>query len=258
MGCDRIQEPDRQTKNVGMSVPGCDSDCQNRIHLSRTKVAPIEANEVRYVLKIVQDEYSANLWQARLKTCLDKWEYFERAQRVTMYPAGLLAGKAYVEGAGCRFLRSGDGGYGPMQITSPTARHVKDVATMLGLKASNVKWKEDYWHNVLLGAVMLSDFENEFESRGVGIFAYNSGPGATRKYMRKANIKDFTGRTISDFRGAIPTGFSDGARPRIYLDRVLAGAVLVQRAKNGQPTTGIKRLELHDIPGAVPVQDNVQ
>lgn len=245
-----------QISGEHFSNAGCDTKCQTTINAVRSRYVGVEQNEVRYVLTRIQREYSGADWQAKLQTCLDRWTEFQTAENYTLYPAALLAGQAYIESRGCQMLRSTDGGYGPMQITSPETRHIHTVATMLHISETEVSWKTNYLHNVLLGAVMLSAYEDMFESRGVGIIAYNSGPGATRRYMRKAGISEFSRHVLSDFRGTVPEGFSDGARPKIYVDRVLAGAVLIERAKQRLPTTHIETLSLEDIPGAQPSRNS--
>lgn len=236
---------------------GCDSECQAVIRASRSLLTPIEANETRYVLMRLQQEYSAPLWQNRIITCLAHWDDFEWAHRYTLYPTAFIAGKAYVEGAGCKFAKSFDGGYGPLQVTHPTRRQIQDVANMLHVKESEVAWKTNYRHNLLLGLVMFSYAENEFSSRGPGILAYNTGAGGVRKHMRKAGLTIFTKREISNFRGTIPEQLKSGACPKIYVDRVLAGAVLMDRAHRKLPTVGIASLTLADIPGANPKTDSL-
>lgn len=244
-----------QLSEEDFSNTGCNPHCRNLISTQRAKIVGIEQNEIRYVLARVQGEYASPSWQTNLQGCLVHWSSFQTAERFTLIPAALLAGQAYVESYGCKMMNSSDGGHGPMQITSPDNSHIQAVATMLHIRKDEVRWQDNYLHNVLLGAVMLSAYEDTFLSRGVGVLAYNSGPGAAKKYMRRAGLFEFTGKHLSDFRGTVPEGFNDGARPRIYLDRVLAGAALVWRAKNRQPTTQIKSLGLHDIPGSQPSED---
>ena len=258
----------------GHTFNGCDAECQTVIKTRRATIVGIEENEVRYVQAELRREYaSSTLWNTtRVQTCVANWGMYVKAQQYTLYPAALLAGKAYVEGAGCTFAHSGDGGYGPMQITTPEAWHENAVGAMLHEPRSWVKdaWHGkltgesgpswSYWTNVLVGAVMLSGYEEQFNSRGVGIFAYNSGPGAAKKYMREGNLAGYGDHQISDFRGALPESFRDGSRPRIYVDRILAGAVMVDRAHRGlQVTDGswIDQLTLADIPGADPRKDSM-
>jgi hypothetical protein len=257
---------------------GCNANCQAKIATRRAAIVGIEANELEYVKTRLREEYAKPenaVWHTkRIATCMENWPFYERAQEYTMIPASLLAGKAYVEGIGCQFVNAtnGDGGKGPMQITTPENWHEDAVGAMLHENRSWVRkgWKGrlsdpnwNYFVNVLVGAVMLSGYEEQFNSRGVGIFAYNSGPGATRRYMRLAGVQEgqFGNQIISNFRGTIPAGFNDGARPQIYLDRILAGAVMVDRAHRGLPVMDgpwIDQLTLADIPGADPRKDSVR
>lgn len=260
-----VQEP-------GEMSPACNEECIAKIRASRTQIKAIEENEVRYVLDRYNDEYvSSSTWRTRAQSCLDHWDVFEEAERRTLYPAELLAGKAFVEALGCKFIAAtnGDGGIGPMQITNISNAHKKAAARALGLSVGELRYKENsptgYLHNVILGAIVLSDYEHKMKSRGVGILAYNTGMGGAtlgtmgaRGFMRRANIKrPYEGRTISEFRGAIPDSLNGGARPRIYVDRILAGAVIVDRAKRGLPLVKLSdgELQLEDIPGWNPACD---
>jgi hypothetical protein len=77
--------------------------------------------------------------------------------------------------------------------------------------------------------------------------------------MQRAGIKaPYTGHQISDFRGAIPDSLNKGARPKIYVDRVLASAVMVDRAHRGLPLVQLDTLDLQDIPGYDPSRDGEQ
>mgnify|MGYP003978778879 CR=1 FL=1 len=248
---------------IGVEGP-CPPACQGVIHESRSGLRGIEQNEVRYVLKQYNEHFATSSgWQKKAQSCYDEhWEDFEVAQRYTMYPAALIAGKALYEGDGCKFVNSynGDGGVGPMQITHPDDRHIAAVGTMLGTNSAGVKWRESYLHNVLLGTVMLSDFEDMFQSRGVGILAYNRGPGNVKKDMWRSNLipkGQERRRVISDFRGAIPDGAGKGGKPKIYLDRVLAASLMMQRVADGKDLEPIDDLDLDDIPGSDPSQDGI-
>lgn len=263
---------------------GCNADCQVKIATRRATIVPIEGNEVEYVRKRLREEYAnpaSPIWQTdRIRTCMENWPFYERAQEYTMIPAAFLAGKAYVESGGCRFVdaTNGDGGKGPMQITTPSKWHEEAVGAMLHEPRSFVRkgWKGqlddpnmNYWVNVLMGAVMLSGFEEQFNSRGVGILAYNAGPGNVASYMRAAGVAGCYGDVphscdnyqISQFRGTIPEITRTKAKPRIYVDRILAGVVMVDRAHRGLPVTDgswIDGLTLADIPGANPQRDSIR
>jgi len=136
---------------------------------------------------------------------------------------------------------------------------IRDAERILGLAPSGLRYKEDsetgYLHNVILGAVVLSHYEEMFDSRGAGILAYNHGPGNVRRAMKRAGLGTTSHRTISEFRGTVPDRLKNGGRPRVYLDRVLAGAVMVRRARLGMALEPIDTLTLEDIPGAHPKED---
>lgn len=238
----------------------CGAKCQETIRTSRSHLRGIEENEVRYVLVQYNTYVASSGWRTKAQNCYAQhWEAFATAQRYTLYPAELIAGKALIEGDGCRFVNSynGDGGKGPMQITHPDSSHIRATGQMLGTTKEGVRWQSDYLHNVLLGTVMLSDFENMFGSRGVGILAYNRGPGNVRRDMRRGNLDSTKHRVISDFRGSIPERAGIGGKPRVYVDKILAGAVIMSRVAHGKPLVALDSLSLSDIPGADPSQDHL-
>jgi len=254
-----IEETAEEVIASTSTTGACGSKCQETIRASRAQLRGIEENEVSYVLT-QYNAYVANPgWRTKATNCYAKyWEHFATAQRYTMYPAELIAGKALIEGDGCRFVdaRNGDGGKGPMQITHPDDRHIRATGQMVGTSYEGVRWKSDYLHNVLLGTVMLSDFEDMFGSRGVGILAYNRGPGNVRRDMRKANITSYKRRVLSDFRGGIPYSAGRGGKPRIYVDKILAGAVIMSRLAQGKSLVPLETLSLGDIPGSDPSKDH--
>ena len=255
-----IEETADQVVAPTSTTGACGTKCQETIRESRSRLRGIEENEVRYVLKQYNAYVASAIWRTKAQNCYEQyWEHFAAAQRYTMYPAELIAGKALIEGDGCRFVdaRNGDGGKGPMQITHPDDRHIRATGIMLGTSYEGVRWKSDYRHNVLLGTVMLSDFEDMFGSRGVGILAYNRGPGNVRKDMRRASITSDKRRVISDFRGGIPERAGRGGKPRIYVDKILAGAVIMSRLAQGKGLVPLETMNLGDIPGSDPSKDHL-
>ncbi|MBU4452872.1 lytic transglycosylase domain-containing protein, partial [Patescibacteria group bacterium] len=236
----------------------CGDACVKEIRNSRSKLRGIEKEELRYVLEEYNSYVASETWRQRAQSCHQNyWEHFQKAEEITLYPSELLAGKALIEGAGCKFITAtnGDGGIGPMQITHPVSGHINATARLLGTTSDGVQYRSDYLHNVLLGAVMFSDFEDMFGSRGVGILAYNRGPGNVRRDMRRAGLNSYMRRVISDFRGGIPEHAGKGGRPRVYADKVLAGMVMMYRVSHGLPLEPLTKLTLDDIPGADPSQD---
>ncbi len=265
-----IAEELASTEEAVATSTACGPSCVAEIRAARKGIAPIEANEARYVLDRYNNEYvNSASWRKRTEGCLSHWDAFQKAERLTLYPAELLAGKAFVEALGCQFIgaTNGDGGIGPMQITHVSPKHLKDAATALGISVRELRYKENsptgYLHNVVLGAYVFGDYEVLMKSRGVGMLAYNAGPGhpttgrmGARGFMRRASLGlPYTGRQLSDFRGVIPDSLNRGARPKVYVDRVLAGAVMVDRAHRGLPLVQLDTLNLKDIPGHDPRRD---
>ena len=180
------------------------------------------------------------------------------AEQLTRYPAELIAGISLIEAEGCKFIsaRNGDGGTGPMQITGyPGSGVIKRSAKILKIPESQVDYKTNYLHNVVVGTVILANYESQLQSRGPGLLAYNRGPGNVRKDMRRAKLTSFKRRVLSDFRGAIPYSAGRGGKPRIYADKVLAGMVMIDRERKGLPLSQLTEIELENIPGSDPSQD---
>lgn len=249
-----VGDVEREPGNPGV----CGKNCIKAIRESRAKLRGIEENEVQYVLKEYNTFVSSKTWRERAESChKNYWQHFQKAEEMTLYPAEFISGKALIEGAGCRNIsaRNGDGGIGPMQITHPSSSHIVAVGRMLGVSKAKVDYRHDYLTNVLLGTVMFSDFENQFGSRGVGLLAYNRGPGNVRKDMRRGGLTNFKQRTLSDFRGGIPEKAGKGGRPRVYADKVLAGMVMMDRVARDLPLKPLGKLTLDDIPGADPADD---
>ncbi|OGL94944.1 hypothetical protein A2258_02240 [Candidatus Uhrbacteria bacterium RIFOXYA2_FULL_41_8] len=259
-----VESPTPEEPNVGDverepgNPPVCGKDCIKTIRESRAKLRGIEENEAQYVLREYNAFVASSTWRERAESChKNHWQHFQKAEEMTLYPAAFISGKALIEGAGCRNIAAtnGDGGIGPMQITHPYSSHIVAVGRMLGVSKASVDYRHDYLTNVLLGTVMFSDFENQFGSRGVGLLAYNRGPGNVRKDMRRGELTNFKQRTLSDFRGGIPEHAGKGGRPRVYADRVLAGMVMMDRVARNLPLKPLERLTLEDIPGANPTDD---
>lgn len=261
---------------IAAITPGpCGEACREEIRASRSDYAPIERNEARYVLEQYNTMVRSSAWRDWTALCVERMRQFDRAELYTLYPAELLAGKALIEGMGCRYItaRNGDGGVGPAQITKPSTSDFQKVARMLRITTQDVRegncfhvegrarstcaaasTEDDYFINVLTGAVMLSENEIALRSRGVALLAYNHGRGNATKAIDKVGGRH-TRRQISEFRGAIPCFSAGHGCPKNYVDRVLAGAVMVDRLNRGLPLTPLESLRLEDIPGWNPADD---
>ena len=236
----------------------CDEDGPE-VPQVRSLVRGIEPNETQYVLKQYNAYVKGNTWHSWTTDCTTEyWHYFVEAEQLTRYPAELIAGISLIEAEGCKFIsaRNGDGGTGPMQITGyPGSGVIKRSAKILKIPESQVDYKTNYLHNVVVGTVILANYESQLQSRGPGLLAYNRGPGNVRKDMRRAKLTSFKRRVLSDFRGAIPYSAGRGGKPRIYADKVLAGMVMIDRERKGLPLSQLTEIELENIPGSDPSQD---
>ncbi len=265
-GCKGTEEMRELVAQMEEGKPSsqCGKECVAKIQASRKNIVGIEPNELKYVNQQLKGEYSVPVWSARARSCLKHWPQFAKASELTLYPAELLAGKAFVEALGCQFIKAtnGDGGVGPMQITTPDSTDIKDLGRMLGVSTADAKKRyrvnseDGYNANVLLGAIMLSRAENTFQSRGVGMLAYNRGAGNVKKDMRRGKLSSpYLRHHLSDFRGAVPTKAGKGGRPQIYVDRILAGAVMIDRAHRGLAILTSPIRSIQEIPGYNPAQD---
>lgn len=255
----------------------CGPNCLRELRDSRSTRTALEAEQVEYVRKAYNELIFWQAWRINAKRCVDRLPAYERAEVFTHFPAELMAGKSLIESSGCRYItaRNGDGGVGPMQITHPSPKVFRQVALMTGMTESEVMEancfhvegearavcarsasERDFFVNVLTGTVMYDSFEARMESRGAGFVAYNHGPGNTRRAIRTVG-GSLKGRTISEFREAIPCYGNGRGCPQTYADRILAGAVMVDRVKRGLPLSPLAEgeLQLMDIPGWNPEFD---
>ncbi len=258
----------------------CNARCREAVRRERQRITPIEENEASYVLREYNVLVRSSVWRDRAKRCAEIMPVFETAQSYSLHPAPFIAGISLVESEGCRFLtaHNGDGGVGPMQITSKDLQSFAVVGGWLGMTTEEVTRanchhvrgearrrcareadQRQFLVNVLTGSVMLDAGERSLQSRGPALIAYNRGGGNVRKDMGKVLDDDASRRhrTISEFRGAIPCPGNGWGCARKYADKVLAGAVLVDRAHRGLPLVELESLRREDIPGWNPALDDL-
>ncbi len=232
------------------------------IRAARAKIAPISQELIEPTRLQYNKEFDTRAaWAER---CLVEKPKFERVERKTLYPVALILGKSLHESLGCRMIQAtnGDGGQGYAQVTTPTTKQKKVAAAMIGLD----NWKDLDWKNkpddhLALATVMFDDCEQEFGRRDLGLLCYNMGAGGARKIARKAGWSK--GEVYPDFGTILPHIWSKpkkGWLPNIYVQRVLAGAVMMDQVLSGQPLhkLGKGELKLSDIPGAYPAHDGDQ
>lgn len=222
---------------------------------ARAQIAPIDASITSKVIDEYNDYLAAGQEQW-VRNCLEYREVFSEVERYTLYDASLLAGKAAQESGGCN-MRASDwaGGRGLVQITSrPERRWIRGVATILSIDSSAVDYKHDPLHNVLMGTMFLDDYERQLGSRPHGLLAYNMGPGGVRKTVRRMGYNP--SRSLPTIVQMYPhLTYNSRMKPRVYVARVLALAVMYDRVERGEVITPLDSLEVEDIPGWNPELD---
>ncbi len=142
-----------------------------------------------------------------------------------------------------------------MQLTHISqTRHVVPVAKMLHVGTSDVQYKTDVRHNLLTGVMVLDDYERIMGSRERGLLAYNMGPGGVRRAMGKYGwTPGERSPTVTQLRPFL----RDNARmrPRVYVPKILATAVMMHRVANGQPLSVLEEVQPEDVPGWNPAND---
>jgi hypothetical protein len=231
-------------------------DYVGRVRAARARIASFNEDILPHVAREYNAYVRAETWRRRANNCFKHMEQFREAERLTLYPAELLAGIALHESAGCNMgARDAAGGRGWMQLTHITpSLHLRPAAQMLRLPAQQVNYKGNQEHNLLVGIMVLDDYERRLKSREHGLLAYNMGVGGVRRAMRAAGWT--AGEplpTVTDIRPHLRN--DRRARPRVYVARVLATAVMMHRLATSKPLTPLKRLRPEDVPGWDPKDD---
>lgn len=227
-----------------------------KVRAERAKIRGFNSD----ILPFVEDEYNAYVgsssWRAKAHACFAHMREFEEASALTLYPAELLAGVALHESAGCNMGASDRaGGRGWMQLTHISrARHVAPVGKMLHVPMEQVAFNMNTTHNLLTGVMVLDDYERTMGSRERGLLAYNMGPGGVKKAMRKYGWKPGERKpTVAQLRPFLRN--DNRARPRLYVPRVLAAAVMMRRLALGKELEPVRNIRPSDVPGWKPAQD---
>ena len=260
---------DADATDIGQIVTesGCDDACREKIKAARAIIRPVGEDIVPYVLA----EYNAYVsktgspWQARAKHCASTYaQEFQETEKLTLYPESLVGGIALHESAGCNPKASDRaGGKGLMQLTNISrARHVAPIAKMLHKGINDVAYKTDILENMLVGMMVFDDYERRLKepgfagSRAHGMLGYNEGVGGVRRDMRQMGWQ--SGQVMPSVGAMIAKGVLRSDRkmkPREYVPRVLACALMYDRAKRGLPIGPLASLNYRDIPGVDPRHD---
>jgi len=215
----------------------------------RTKLRPMEAS----MLPIITKRYNARLAQhgidIYIERCLSFRDIFTQVESLTLLPAALIAGFAMSESGGCKqSARGSNGDISIMQIFASSAKHRRTTAKLLDIKVDNLDYSENPLHNILLGAVILADYENRASSRFHGILSYNTGPTGMRRIARK--IKRGTLPPLIAMRAKAPT-----TTIKHYVERVIADATIMMAALEGTLIQPHDALSPTQIPGWNPADD---
>lgn len=226
------------------------------IRTARAKIRPMRPSLLQKVTEEYNLSIARNDWPVWAERCLEYREVFEEAHELTLYPTALIAGIAMHESAGCSMSASDwAGGRGFMQLTHiEERRHVDPIATMLGLKRDEVHYHTEPLHNVLVGIAVLDDYERRLGSRPHGLLAYNMGVGGVRKAARKAGWRSGLFPEIVTMKPHLR--YDEKMKPRVYVQRILASIIMMDRALTGVPIERQQtRFALDDIPGWNPAYD---
>ena len=233
---------------------GCISSGENPLQNEASTVSPFTVD----VLPIVTQQYNAEvtghrMWATR---CLAYWELFQDASNITGYPTEYIAGVAMHESAGCDMnARDRAGGRGFMQITSrPSKTYRQRAADLLQINVKDLDYKQDPFHNLVMGTVFLADYEGQLLSRPHGLLAYNMGVGGVRKTVKHM------GRSTKDLPSVVEMAphlrYNPKMKPRVYVWKVLASVIMMDRVHRGLPLERVaKNFTTSDIPGWDPNDD---
>ncbi|HBU27693.1 TPA: hypothetical protein DEB00_01080 [Candidatus Uhrbacteria bacterium] len=229
------------------------------VRAERSKLRGFNKDILPHVLEEYNTYVGNGAWRTGAERCLQQMEMFRRAESMTLYPAALIAGIALHESEGCNMAaKDRMGGRGWMQLTNiSVSRHVRPAAVMLHLPMTAMEHKTNPEHNMLVGIMVLDDYERRLGSRPHGFLAYNEGVGGVRRDAREAGWR--RGRplpTVTDMRPwlALNTRY----KPRIYVPRVLATALMMKRLVDGKPLVRLDRVQPEDIPGWDPRNDGTK
>ncbi len=219
-----------------------------------SSVAPITED----VLPLVTQQYNTQVKSHKqwAKRCMIDWELFEKASELSGYKPPFIAGFAMHESGGCKMsARDRAGGRGFMQITSkPSANYRARVATMANVPVSELDYKNNPLHNVLMGTVFLADYESRLGSRSHGILAYNMGVGGVKGTVRRMGKSMKHPPSVPEMAPHLK--YTRRIKPRVYLWKVLASVIMMDKASRGKELKKVdKDFTPDDIPGWDPMDD---
>ena len=223
----------------------------------------------RTILPSTLKEYNAYVRSGVAKKgirCLKYEKDFIKAAKISGYPKTFLMGIAMHECICDPKSVDWAGGIGLMQITplrqgkhkgKVNPKLIRKVAKTLKIKIKDVDVRRNNFHNIMAGAAELQMYETRLLSRAHGILAYNMGVGGVRRTIRKMgyNFNKFP-RNLPNIKKMMRhLRYDRKMKPRVYVPKVLASVVIIDRIKNKRPLRRLKKLKPQDISGWDPMED---
>ncbi|MFA6522052.1 MAG: transglycosylase SLT domain-containing protein [Patescibacteria group bacterium] len=153
--------------------------------------------------------------EASVRKCLRKRAVIEKAAKISGYPLAFALGIITHESHGCKQLSQG-----LMQISLAPDQAKAVAARKLG--QDEVDATASDLENIVIGLETLRVYETSFQSRELGLKAYNKGPARIRKDE------------------------SQGTR---YVTEVLSAVVVADRVLRGEKVQPDKKITAGEIPG---------
>ena len=225
------------------------------IRQARSHLRPVGED----ILPIVTKEYNTRVgkreWVFWAERCAERSDLFEEASELLLYDVAFIAGFAMIESGGCQMGVVGSSGErGMMQIYKrPPRKRLARIAELRGKEVKEVDWKEDPMDNLLAGLLLLGAFEEQLASRPHGILAYNMGAAGEKRAMRKAGWSKAPWPSVATLMPHLR--YDRKAKPRVYVQRVLAAGAIMKRTLGGQVVEKVDSLTRRDIPGFDPADD---
>ncbi len=226
------------------------------VRAARARIRPMDKDILPFVMEAYNEYVGQARWKKGAKRCHANRAMFKHAEELTLMPTDYVAGIALHESLGCNMgARDWAGGRGFMQLTHINkGRHVAPMLVMLHRPSLNYNTNPE--HNLFVGIMVFDDYERQMGSRSHGLLAYNMGPGGVRKVVKNMGRSTKALPTVAQMRPHLHYGKRQ--KPRVYVERVLACAVMMRRLAQGKELTRISSLEPSDIPGFYPKDDGAQ
>jgi len=243
------------------------------IRKARAKLKPFDEADLVHATKEYNKVVKSPRGLRNAKRCLRYLEAFHLISRRTGYPIAYVAGIAFHESDGCRTGASDQegetGGKSLMQLTGlKNKTYRRRAATLLGIKLKELSPETNVIHNVALGMVLHDSFELIFGSRPHGLLAYNMGPGNGKAGKDKngklvyRGVKDYImkmGKTMRSLPSLAQMRrhllCTKRVKPRLYVDKVLAGVAVMNKMFSGEKLEKVSTLSPGDVPGFYPKDD---